>query len=322
MSGRCGTCDKPLPTDADFAKCKVCKIGFHLSSCSTVSDSSWKTMGERRQTWKCPSCRNLGVNTKSSSKPSGTPEPKERKDSEKSNETDPIMRKLDEKFDTMQKHFDSVMEDFKKTLTFYGGQIEDLTTSLKLVEQKNVKIEKELEAQKEINTELKTRVRKLETIVEQKEQREKNNIMEITGFKDNVVDEKLFVRQLMEKVGATDVQVQVKKSVKPPKDEKPGTSTIYVHFQSEEDRNNVLSVIKQRKLYDEMNATIQSSNPVRLFFNEVLTPYYKSLFYEARRIKSEKNFAYLWIKNGKILLKKTADSQTQVLSSKDDIGRL
>lgn len=338
MDKNCGVCKKELPNKAaelDCTRCSQCMVGYHFDCCN-LKFSSWKSMGiTRRSEWTCLKCRKKTdggtedegkeVNEEQDNENlGGTPEPRKERDYSKklNNEPDTIAKMIEEKFDNMQKFIEKTMEDFKKTLNFYGGQIEDLTTSMKSLEQKNLKIEKDLETQKAINTEMKTRIRNLEIAVEQKDQLGRNTEMEVTGFKNNVVDEKLFVRTLLEKAGTTEMQVKIKKSVKPPKNDKPGNTTIYVHFQSEDDRNTVLSTIKEKKLYTDMNATIQSTNPVNLFFNECLTPYYRRLFYEARRLKIEKKFAYVWVKNGKILLKKTSESQTQVLSSMDDIGRL
>lgn len=332
---KCGTCAKALPTDGDFATCGICKRGYHFSPCSTVSDSSWRSMGpERKAAWKCPGCREPSPAAKpatSKSGDQGTPKSNSLSGGENSSKEDKILCQLGaltKQFAgleaSLKKKFDDKIGELEKSLTFYGNQIDEMTQTIKRLEQKHVLFEKRLKTQEEENKELKCKVRQLEIIVHQSEQRNHSTKLEISGFKEVDVDENLFVQKLLERTGYTsgNIQFRVDKIVKPPKDNQAGNNSLVVQFRNEEVRNDVLTKVKEGKLYSKMGDVMHSNSTLPLFFNEYLTPYYKKLFYEAKKLKMDKNYAYLWVKHGKILLKKKKESKIETLASMDDLGKM
>ncbi|XP_008485861.1 uncharacterized protein LOC103522538, partial [Diaphorina citri] len=152
----------------------------------------------------------------------------------------------------------------------------------------------------------------------QREQKDQDTKMEISGFKDTKVDENQFVAKVMQAAGLNeeDIQFRVEKIVKEPMDKKGvRTQTLVVQFRTEATRNDVLAKIKSGKVYNKLGDIV----PTKIFFNEYLTAYYKKLLYEAKRVKEEKKYAFLWVKSGKILLKKTKDSKIEALLCNDDL---
>ncbi|KAI5727251.1 hypothetical protein M8J76_017027 [Diaphorina citri] len=59
MSLLCGTCQEPLSKEGntDYATCSICNHGYHFTTCCTLGESSWRTMGSRRTVWKCTACK-------------------------------------------------------------------------------------------------------------------------------------------------------------------------------------------------------------------------------------------------------------------------
>jgi len=99
---------------------------------------------------------------------------------------------------------------------------------------------------------------------------------------------------------------------------------IIVKFINRGDQENF---IKQRKLRPMLNATdvfkdIPPSMNNAIFVNESLTPYNRKLYLEARIFKRENNYKYVWVKAGKIFLKKTDNSERHLIRSPEDILKL
>uniref|UniRef100_A0A8D8QDK5 PHD-type domain-containing protein n=1 Tax=Cacopsylla melanoneura TaxID=428564 RepID=A0A8D8QDK5_9HEMI len=347
MTELCGRCKEQLPAEGelDYATCCVCNNGYHFN-CTTVGETSWRTMGDtRRGSWKCPTCRDStaknnkgpGNNTPDPKEQqsikqkeqqtkggssSSTTEPKKDQASGKSEDVCKMIENLTKKITTMETTINAKLGEFADSLTFYGGRIEELAVSLKNVEKKNILLEKRLDTQDAENKELKTRVKQLEGLLHQRDQNDLTNKMEISGFKDVNIDENQFVKKVIQATGLDDdIQFRVEKIVKDNK-ETGKTQSLVVHFKTENARNIVLSKIKEGKIYNKAGSFVQCNTPTKLFFNECLTPYYKKLFYEAKKVKIDKKYAFLWVKSGKILLKKQAESRIETLISMEDLKKM
>ncbi|KAI5702057.1 hypothetical protein M8J75_016177 [Diaphorina citri] len=182
-------------------------------------------------------------------------------------------------------------------------------------------MERRLEKSESENKELRTRLRGMEIQIQETAQKEFSCMMEISGIKNKEVDAKIVTGKVLEKAGFSPaaVKTKVEKITKAVGESKVEKTVISVRFESQEVRNEVLSKIKKDKVY--ANLPINSDGTF-IQINESLSPYYKKLFFEARRVKIEKKYSFLWIKDGKILLKKTEQAKTMRISCMDDLGKL
>lgn len=328
MTKICGRCKEGLPlttSDLEFATCSLCKQDFHFE-CTTVKDTSWSSMGPtRRGQWICSSCRN-NPSISELTKPGNvvsTPEGKDRL-SDNKNDVVNLIQSLSDKFTEVENNFNAKMKEFGEALTFYGGSIEELAASIKVIEQKQVALEKRLDVQEAENKELKTKVKYLEGMFQQRDQKDQATKLEISGFKDIEIDENGFVQKVIQLTGIEEnIEFRAEKIVRENKEKKTGkTQSIVVRFKSEEIRNNVLTKIKEGKIYNKVGEIIKCKTPVKVFFNEYLTSYYKRLLFEARKLKMDKQYAFLWVKSGKILFKKQQESKIESLLCMDDLKKM
>ena len=82
-------------------------------------------------------------------------------------------------------------------------------------------------------------------------------------------------------------------------------------------RNNILKKLKQRKL---MASEINNRFTVMpIFANEHLCPENKTLFFHARKFKTENNFKFCWSRDGKIFLRKDESSAIIRIKSLEDL---
>uniref|UniRef100_A0A8D9F9J5 PHD-type domain-containing protein n=1 Tax=Cacopsylla melanoneura TaxID=428564 RepID=A0A8D9F9J5_9HEMI len=322
---KCGGCNKSVPTDGDYATCGFCKKSYHFT-CTTVSDSSWRSMGpERKASWKCVTCKSIPIKNTASRKNSDEIPTDNSDNAGNYLSAGQISQLFNKRFQDFEKMIGTKLTEFGESLTYYGETIKELSTQIKKVEQNNVVLEKRLEKQEVEIKELKKKTRDLEVMVEGREQRENGDKIEITGFKEKAIDENVFMKKLLEKtgcIGESGVEFKVMKTMRPAGNDGRGSSqTLVVTFKTMATRNMVLDKIKKEKLYGKMGDIVGDSNAM-IYFNEYLTPYYKKLYFEARKVKTEKKYAFLWIKHGKILLKKNENSRIETLVAMSDLGKM
>lgn len=82
---------------------------------------------------------------------------------------------------------------------------------------------------------------------------------------------------------------------------------IVVKYSSEFFRDRVLSAFKVKR--DITVKNLGFAGDTKIFINEFLSKTKRQLFYKAKLFKAERNFKYLWVKNGKIYLKENDDSK-------------
>lgn len=294
-------------------------------------------MGPRRKAkWFCPNCK--GPSKKSGGKEDDISEPDESGDETFSVEAVPLdmtqmMDVMGKKFEMMGRKMEKMFndadvkstkkfEEFIKTLNYYGDKVDEAGRSVKSMEQKLVMMEKRLDKSEAENKELKTRLRNMEIQLNEVAQKEYNTQIEIIGLKDKNINAEVVVAKIFEKAGIANGEVPHKiQKLTRLGDNRQEKTSINVRFQSQEDRNKILTKIKTEKVYAKLGNSVNiDSSPVSI--NESLCPYYKRLFFEAKRVKREKNYAFLWTKDGRILIKKSHESTTMRLSCMDDLGKL
>lgn len=332
----CGECQQPMPTDGDGATCSVCQRMFHFETCCSLKPISWKTYGARRATWRCPSCKlkkggeeennSDGENDESLAE-GGTAETcgalsvmleKKFQEFEKK-----MTENISKGFAEASKEMKSKFLEFESALNFYGEKFEEAVKTVKNVEQKMVLVEKRLDKSEMENRELKTRLRNMEIEIHEVEQRKNNNIIEISGINNKDILPQVAVNTILETAGYArgEIETRVTKVTKLVGEKKQEKTVLLVQFKSEDERNKVLTKFRKEKIYDKLEKKINNDGS-SIYIGESLTPYYKRLFYEANKIKKDKEYQYLWIKSGVIRIRKDANSTIMKLSCMDDIGRL
>lgn len=94
---------------------------------------------------------------------------------------------------------------------------------------------------------------------------------------------------------------------------------IIVQFKRREIRDSLLQV-KKVKIN---NIDITKGKLDKLvYINEHLTPYNKMLFWEARKKSNDKGFRFVWIKNGKIFVRKHETEKAHRIQNEDDLKKI
>uniref|UniRef100_A0A8D8VWF8 PHD-type domain-containing protein n=1 Tax=Cacopsylla melanoneura TaxID=428564 RepID=A0A8D8VWF8_9HEMI len=333
----CHACKKELSDEGDDAACGLCKQSYHFQ-CTTVSESSWKKMSmQKKQEWICHVCRKardaklaatqvLRSQQPGAGKLTPTTEKQTKPTEEAIVETDPIVLSLQKvwmaDFGKFQKNIQDSLKEYVETLNYVSGQVEDIAKDVKIIQKKMIEVEQRQDKQDQENKEMKTLVRKLEVELMEMKQEGLNNKLEISGLPNGQMDVTDVAKRFVEKTGLDPNAIGSFTVDKPHKNEDRRAS-IVVGFRTIEVRNQVFGKIRAEKLRFKTKDVLNgSSDESPLYVNEYLSPYYRKLFYEAKKIKNEKDYAYLWVRDGKILLKKTQDSNVMRLMCMGDLAKI
>lgn len=296
----CRSCHDALPkTDGDYALCSNCNQGFHFN-CS-VSESNWRKLGRKKDNWKCFECKS---NVKNSD---NTPEVMEViSEATPQVATEESMKKL---FNTLSKEIKGRLDAFENSLAFNSKQMDDILTAYKEMKNTVQKLEVKQQKMERENSELKKSVRELKGQMIERDQRALERNLEIKGIPETIVEPKQIMNALCRKAGVTTPaeHTYLVERIKNGQAEKP-KNTVIIKFESKIVRDSIFKSCKGKRpqLSDFTGNTSDNS---AVYINEQLTPFNRKLFYEANLIKKEKNYAYLWFTDNKLLLKKTQDSR-------------
>lgn len=270
----------------------------------------------RRSEWICLRCRKTNP-------PADGNISDEDEEEETGQDVGKMLKEMAKKWDGFEKKVSKKLDDFEANLNFYGEKVEQSCTTLKNLEQKLIAMEKRIDKTETENRELKTRLRTLEIQIQENTQKDFMNMMEISGIQNKEADPKVVTNIILEKAGyqPNEIKTKVEKVTKKVGEDKKEKTVITVKFESQEVRNEVLTKIKRNKVWSKLENTINSDKSF-LIINESLSPYYKKLFFEARKVKIEKDYKYLWVQNGNILFKKTENARIMRLSCMDDLGKI
>jgi len=110
---------------------------------------------------------------------------------------------------------------------------------------------------------------------------------------------------------------QVDKAHRIPNRNPNKNEAIVVQFKCRVDRD---AWITARKKVVTNDAAFSNGNRKRIYINEHLTPYYKSLLWKTKEHAKLKGYKYVWIKNGRIAMRKAeGDKNVYTIRSELDL---
>lgn len=168
----------------------------------------------------------------------------------------------------------------------------NLKKKIKALEQKNVYLEK-------CNKALEERIQELEV-------KDKEENVEVHGLEKCENENTILVVQKMAQIlnlDPNDIQDAQRVGQEKPDDTKP--KTVLVTLRSKSARNSWLLVKKERKITN--NKVYENGSEKQIYINEDLPKHKRQLLWTVRNKLKPKNFQYIWVQNGNILVKKNSD---------------
>lgn len=301
----CAECMKVIGKSSSKIKCSACKKWFH-EACVSSDDNLGK--------WQCKYCiKNLSVNSDNNGS-NGTSVPTV----EAIYDILIIMR---EDIKLMKSEQNSREMDLGKSLDLCHQKLDD---NARLISNQQKEIDKCLILIKDLtqeNVDLKSKLKSLETRVGDAEQYSRRNTVEIIGIPE-IKNENVY--ETVRNVGrALDMDISndmVDICHRLPKAPNQQYSGIVVKFVRRSDKECIMERRRVKRNLSTRHIGYTDDNIV--YVNESLSPEKRKLLSLTRRVRKEKNYEFLWVRNGIIRIRKNQGSQAIVVCNKDDLDNL
>ena len=302
----CSACSEVIPESSDHLVCASCKQILHYT-CAGYDDKSYKKLSvAQKKRFNCSACgysctkSNPGTSVISS-------------DQLKEVET-MFVSNMNE----LKEFVSSKLDDFKTSLEFNSSVIEDLKTTIAELKTTTTNLKQENEKLKTENLSFKKELKYIKQEVTELQQYSRRCNIEINNVPE-VENENL--SEVLSKIGALS-NCQLKDNIivahRIPSFNKDKPKPIIVQLSTKPVRDSLLKLLKDRKL--KTTDINQRLVEMPIYFNEHLAPELKKLFYLARKYKTENNFQYCWVKDGKILIRKSESSRIHRIKNEDDLN--
>lgn len=305
----CLACTEALPHDGAMMICLDCNYGYHLGSCSGVTENAYRKKGaSTKKTWICPTCKiSKERGGQASQQKPGEPDIR--------TALSEITKKLTEL---------ACIKEKVETLLSMKSTVDNIESSVKLM---SAKYDDVLDKMKEQDKEILTLKKKVEQVerrtndgevkalrkqVNELEQYGRRQNMEIRGLQqtdnENLLSE---LNTLAHELQLTELsQADLDGLHRLPK--KPGKpAPVLIRFTSRATRDKWFE--KRREL--------QRVKPDIIFLDN-LTAQNKRLLWMAKTKAREEGFQFAWQKNGKILVRRGPGEPAIRIESEDDLEKV
>lgn len=297
----CGACSEDIPESSDHLVCSTCKLIFHYTCAG--HDEKKKLSVTQKKKFNCSACGRSGSKSNSA----------DISDLPKVVET-----LLLSKMNDLKDFVSSKLDEFKKSLEFNSSVIEDLKTTVSELKTATTLLKQENEKLKTENLSFKKELKYVKQEVIELQQYSRRCNIEINNLPE-VENENLL--EVLLKIGTVS-ECKLKDSTvvahRIPGFNKDKPKPIIVQLSSKPVRDSLLKSLRDRKL--KTTDISQRFVDMPIYFNEHLAPELKKLFYLARKYKTENNFKYCWVKDGKILIRKSESSRIYRIKNEDDLN--
>ncbi|KAG8245609.1 hypothetical protein J6590_108458 [Homalodisca vitripennis] len=300
----CGVCIKPLGSRMKIS-CFDCKSDFH-GSCVKLSKVDIEYFQNEEAVWRCDPCaatRRTSLRLES-----------------RANDGNLSLQDVITAIEDLKGEQKNTIKEFNNSYESLNSKLDDNTQALKQNTLKMDEYMKIIDALVTENKQLKEKVTVLESRLDDMEQYSRKNCLEIHGVPASDEDVLTKVKNVGQALGM-DITDQMIDNChflgeRPNKRGPPG---IIVKFVRRIDVENMLQKRKGKKL-STRHLGLQTDNPV--FINESLSPARRRLFAMAREVKIKKEYKWLWVRSGKIFLRKEDNAPVTVVKCQADLDVL
>lgn len=302
----CGVCNKSLTVKQIKVSCCDCNKDFH-GTCVKCSKADIEQLTSAGLAWRCEQC------------------------SEE--------RRSSIKFDLQATEGNVTLQDIMNAITKLSGEQkqsivdfnysyeqlnQQLVDNTKALQEQTEKVIKYLEIVENLTTEnkkLKEKIQQLEERIDDDEQYARRNCVEIQGVpvKDNnVVGTVIHVgKALGMDIEETMIDACHTLGKRPNSQGPPG---IIVKFVRRMDADLLLAKKRGKRDFSTRHLNLASDNPI--YVNESLTAERRRLFALAREAKRKNNYKWIWVRGGKIFLRKEDNGPVIVITRQSDLGKI
>lgn len=321
--GRCGV------EARDGAQCSLCTKQFDFP-CAGITEIGYRKLGDRKASWKCTSCKNTRIASPVPSKSPTSLGPVVTSD------LDSVRVELQSLKDQMSslpqllaavrsikedltelKSLKSEISDVKNSLDHIYNSVDGLT---KKISEIDLEVQSLKKAKDDV-ARLELRLEALETTAHESEQRARLNNIEIKGVpKTNSENLYNILSKICSKINVSVNNDQINYIARVPTRGENPIKNIIVSLHNRYLRDNFVSAAKKCKSLTPLDIGLNGSN--RIFINDHLTMVHKKLLNKAKIVAKERNFAFVWVKNCKIFIRKNTTSPIFFIKTEADLKKL
>lgn len=312
---KCASCDIDFN---DGVQCTSCLR--HLDfGCASITEAGWRKLGnDRRAVWRCPKCR--------ISSPSLTPSPSPAPAPEGTVSLDTVLSEIREikaqlaGLPSLTRDVKCIKEELKELRTsneFESKRLDDFSVKIAGIESRVVG----LEQLQESVCSLQSDVDFIKSELSASDQRTRLNNVEIKGIPIKK-DENLFtvLDKISQKVNFTFPKTQINYISRIPlfntKDK-----AIVVSFLNRYVKEDFVAAARSVKTLSTLELGFEGQSN-RVYVNDHLNADSKKLLNKTRALAKDREFKYVWVKHGKIHVRKQEGSAVLVISNEKDLNKL
>lgn len=289
-----------------------------MGKCSGTTKSAFKSLRPRElSTWKCDACKEMeSDDDASNSESDNETRQNERTTASVNTLIEGLSQKLAEilsRLGTLEGKVDkqnSITEAVEKSMELLASKYDELLSKIADQENEIAKLKKTTEELTEKLTEKDTELARLKHCVESAEQYTRGRNVEIHGIPE-APNQDLYqvLADLSVKLNIQSPERQVIEALHRLKAHKDKIAPIIVRFVDQTTRDMWLA--KKRALRAD-----------KIYINENLTRAHKMLLSECKKLAKDRGFKFVWVSNGKILVRKSEGASVISVYSERELGKI
>jgi len=210
------------------------------------------------------------------------------------------------------------VKELKAQQIAYGNFFDDLKSEIKDLKDTVKNQGEEISKLKKENNCIKEELKYNSTILLDIENEKNNDCLEIIGIPDNNNDLTNVVKIIHEKADVSFDDKNVKKTYRN-KTGPTGSKNITIKMINNDLRNTIIGNLKKSKTRLNLKDFDQNLESKPIYLNEKLPFRTKKLFNEVKALQKELHIKFIWVKNSKILARKSESSKIKNINTIDDI---
>lgn len=304
---KCDLCDDNFNDGVQCASCKK-QLDFR---CASISEAGWRKLGaDRRAAWKCPTCRIASPSPSTTEQASLQVVLDEIRDIKRQLSTLP----------SLKEDIHSIKDELKELrhcCEYNASLVEEFSHKIKDLESRVTGLEG-------LETTIHTLQRDVEGIKAEfmaSDQRSRLNNVEIRGVPLSKT-ENLFtiVESISRKVNFSFPMTQINYISRIPmynsKDK-----TIIVSFLNRYIKEDFVAAARACKTLSTLDLGFQGTS-TRVYVNDHLNAHSKTLLNKTKLLAKQNSYKYVWVKHGKIHIRKNDTSKSFVITKDNDLNKL
>ncbi|CAG4989208.1 unnamed protein product [Colias eurytheme] len=328
----CSKCNKQVKTN-DLKICSKCNSTYHFQCLGIPADNFSKESKSYKANWKCSECKSTdkrGGNSNSPHRPVGTTSP--------AADCEDLKQYIDKKLDeSLSRLLRDIRRDFAEENSGTRSIIQELTDSVNFMSSKCDELKADLDVKtKKIgnleleNSSLRSQVTDLSAKLNQLEQQSRDCNLEIQNVPEFKAENlKTTIQQLVATVGCVLPENELINYHRVAKINQTSNRprSIIVKLPSPLVRDKILAAVKtfnrthqDNKLNSSHLGLAGEQKPV--YVCEHLSPTNKQLHAAARKVSKDKNVQFVWVRNGRIYMRKDITSKSFVVKDLDFLNSL